>query len=212
MAEVIYLLTNLSMPGYVKIGRTTDSVQARMSNLSAASGVPLPFECYFAAEVKDSLKLEKTLHQLFADTRVNPKREFFEVDPEKVVLAIGIGDFTDVTPGNPVAEPEEALALEQAKARRKNIKLSAIGIFPGAVLNFSRDENIHATVVDGNKVLYQGEALSLSAAALKVLHSLDYKTQAASGSEYWIFEDELLDERRKRLVAKQFDAPAEPDA
>ncbi|MFM6999656.1 MAG: GIY-YIG nuclease family protein [Limnohabitans sp.] len=196
MPEIVYVLTKISMPGYVKIGRTTDSVQNRMANLSSSSGVPLPFECYFAAEVKDCSKLEKILHQLFADARVNPKREFFEVDPEKVVLAISIGEFQEVTPGIMAIEPEEKLALEQAQARRKKIKLAAIDIHPGSVLNFSRDESIIATVIDGNKVLYEGESLSLSGAAIKALQRLGYKTLTASGSEYWIYEEELLDERR----------------
>ena len=212
MPEIVYLLTNEAMPGLVKIGRTSDTVEARISSLSTASGVPLPFECYFAAEVKDCVKLEKTLHQLFSETRLNPKREFFNVDPEKVVLAIGIGDFKEVTPGYTPVDQEEKAALEKAKARRPRIKLDALGILPGAILSFSRDENITAMVVEGGKVRYQGQNMSLSAAALAVLHSLGYQTPAASGSEYWIFEEELLDERRKRMEAEQFNAAPGEDA
>ena len=212
MPEIIYLLTNEAMPGLVKIGRTSDTVEARISNLSAVSGVPLSFECYFAATVNDSAKLEKILHQLFSEARVNPKREFFNVDPEKVVLAIGIGDFTEVTLGYSPLDQEEKQALDKAKARRPRIKLDALGINPGATLSFSRDENITVTVIDGGKVQYQNQPMSLSAAALSALHSLGYKTPAASGSEYWIFEEELLDERRRRLESKQFDAAPNTDA
>lgn len=79
MAQIVYVLTNEAMPNIVEIGRTTDSVESRVSSLSGHSGVPLPFECYFAAEVQDCVKLEKTLHQLFAEYRLNPKREFFKV-------------------------------------------------------------------------------------------------------------------------------------
>jgi hypothetical protein len=88
------------MPGLVKIGMTGDTVEARLTALSAATGVPLPFECHFAAEVADATRVEKTLHQLFAEVRINPKREFFRLDPEKVVLAISIGPFKEVTPGS----------------------------------------------------------------------------------------------------------------
>lgn len=60
MPEIIYILTNEAMPGLVKIGLTNnESVEARLTSLSAPSGVPLPFECYFAAEVQDAAKLEK---------------------------------------------------------------------------------------------------------------------------------------------------------
>ena len=167
--------------------------------------MPLPFECYFAAEVKDATRLEKTLHQLFAESRINPKREFFRLDPEKVVLAISIGDFKEMTPGIAQVEPEEQEALDKMKARRPRIRLDAIGIKPGDVVVFSRDESITATVAPEGKLLFEGEMLSPSAAALKALHRLGYKTPAASGSEHWMFEGELLDERRRRLEVEQYE-------
>src|ERR1700692_3233785 len=101
MSDIIYILTNEAMPGLVKIGLTTDSIESRITQLSANTGVPLPCECYFAAEVKDCAKIEKTLHQLFSENRINPKREFFKIDPEKVVLAISIGEFREITLGSP---------------------------------------------------------------------------------------------------------------
>lgn len=205
MPRIIYVLTNEAMPDLVKIGFTDSDVETRMTDLSRASGVPLPFECYFAAEVNDATKLEKTLHQLFAETRVNPKREFFRVDPEKVVLAISIGEFKEVTPGSADVDKEEKEALEKVKARRPRIKLEAIDILPGAVLNFSRDESVTATVLEGGKVNFEGEVMSPSAAALKALHRMGYQTPTASGSEYWMFDGELLDERRRRLETEQFD-------
>lgn len=205
MAEIVYVMTNECMPGIVKIGLTSDSVESRLTQLSSSTAVPLPFECYFAAKVQDSAKLEKKLHQLFTEYRVNPKREFFRVDPEKVVLAISIGEFEEITPGQAHVEKEEKDALEKAKIRRPRIKLAAIGIRPGDELVFSRDENIKAIVAENNKVEFEGEVLSLSTAALKVLHRMGYKTPTTSGSDHWMFEDELLDERRRRLEAEHFD-------
>jgi hypothetical protein len=76
-------------------------------------------------------------------------------------------------------------------------------------LTLSRDDSVTATVADGGKVLYQTELLSLSAAALKALHKMGYTTPTASGSDYWMYDGELLDERRKRLEAKQFNEDAE---
>lgn len=206
MANIVYVLTNEAMPGLVKIGLTADCVETRISQLSTHSGVPLPFECYFAAEVNDCAKLEKTLHQLFSDNRINPKREFFKIDPEKVVLAISIGEFKEITPGVVQIEKEEQQALDKAKARRPRLRLDALGIGPGDVLTLSRDNDIKAIVVADGKVDYKGEILSLSAAALKGLHSLGYKTSSASGSDYWVFDGELLDERRRRLEAETFES------
>ena len=153
MTEIVYVLTNEAIPGIVKIGLTNDTVESRLSALNYHTGVPLPFECYFAAEVESCSRVEKILHQLFSDARINPKREFFRIDPEKVVLAVSIGNFRDVTPGTMIADVDDKEALEKEKARRPRIKLSALGINPGAKLTFSRDEKITAEVTDDNKVI-----------------------------------------------------------
>ncbi len=205
MPNIVYVLTNEGMPDLVKIGLTTNSVEERLSQLSSHSGVPFPFECYFAAEVDDCVKLEKILHSLFAEARVNPKREFFKLDPEKVVLALSIGNFKEVMVGDSQVEPDQKAALDKAKARRPRLKLSALDIVPGDILVLSRDEEITAQVVEDGNVLFAGETMSLSAAALQALHSLGYTTPAASVPGYWMFEGELLDERRRRMEAAQFD-------
>ena len=200
MADIIYVLTNEAIPGMVKIGCTHgESVEDRIAQLSASTAVPLPFECHFAAEVENCAVLETKLHQLFADHRVNPRREFFKVAPERVMLAISIGPFTPVAIGKTKIEKDEREALERTKARRPRISLKAIGIQKGDVLTCSRDETITAAVVDGDRVEYEGETLSLSAAALKALKRLGYATTSVSGSEYWMIDGELLDERRQRI-------------
>jgi hypothetical protein len=63
MAEIVYVLTNEAMEGLVKIGRTTTSVEQRIRELDNTS-VPLPFQCFYAGEVKDSAFVESRLHRL----------------------------------------------------------------------------------------------------------------------------------------------------
>lgn len=121
------------------------------------------------------------------------------------MLAISIGEFKEVTPGFADVGKEEQEALEKVKARRPRLILEAIGILPGAVLSFSRDESVTATVLEGGRLDFEGEVLSPSAAALKALYRMGYQTPTASGSEYWMFEGELLDERRRRIEAERFD-------
>jgi hypothetical protein len=209
---VLYVLTNPFMPGLVKIGCTTGPVEDRIKGLSSATGVPVAFQCHFAAQVDDMAAKEKTLHQLFSDKRVNPNREFFQVPPEKVVLAIRMGSFSEVTPGKVDIPKEEEQALEKAEEaetkRRSRINLEAIGVKPGAVLTLSRDEEIHATVVSGNRVEYEGQIMSLSASALAALHKLGYKSGAASGSDYWMYEGKSLDEIR---IAKETEQESTAD-
>ncbi len=98
---------------------------------------------------------------------------------------------------------EDQRALEQAethKVRRSNLRLAAIGISAGAVLSFSRDELSTATVVENDKVRFEGEIMSLSASALKVLPRLGSNMQAASGPDYLMYEGKAPDEIR---VAKE---------
>lgn len=42
MSEIVYVLSNEAMPGYVKVGRTTTSLEQRVRELSRSTSVPLP--------------------------------------------------------------------------------------------------------------------------------------------------------------------------
>jgi hypothetical protein len=50
MAEIVYVLTNESMEGMVKIGRTSTGVEQRIRELDNTS-LPLPFRCFYAADL-----------------------------------------------------------------------------------------------------------------------------------------------------------------
>ena len=51
MPNIVYVLTNPAMPGFVKIGMTDkNDVQIRMRELYG-TGLPLPFECFVAREI-----------------------------------------------------------------------------------------------------------------------------------------------------------------
>ena len=80
MVGIVYLLTNEAMPGLVKIGKTTnDDAQVRMDQLYNTS-VPVPFTCELALQVENPGKVEQALHKVFHPSRVNPRREFFEIE------------------------------------------------------------------------------------------------------------------------------------
>jgi hypothetical protein len=150
---IIYVFTNEAMPELVKIGFTTnESVEDRLSQLSTHAGVPMPFECFFAAEVDDVENKEKLLHSLFDDRRINKRREFFRIEPEKAVTALRLCDYTDKTPGPVAMEAEDKKAIDAEKGRRSRINLSKLGIREGDTLTFSRDENLHAIVKANNKI------------------------------------------------------------
>lgn len=76
MSGFVYLLTNRSMPGLVKIGHTTRASGDRIAELSKATGVPTPFELVFDQFVADSAQAERLIHESLAAYRVAANREF----------------------------------------------------------------------------------------------------------------------------------------
>jgi hypothetical protein len=86
-AGYIYLLINRSMPGLVKVGRTTRAPATRVAELSAATGVPAPFELVYDILVPDAARAESILHDALTSRgfRTSPSREFFEVPIHEVV-------------------------------------------------------------------------------------------------------------------------------
>lgn len=195
---IVYLLTNEAMPGYVKIGKTTTSVEQRILELSRSSAVPLPFECYYAARVRDMSKVEEACHDAFGGHRINPRREFFSIAPERVVAILKLLALEEVTPSRNagVEFKEDAIAIDIARKKRAAFNFTMVNIPAGAELRFIRNESITCSVASDQKhVEFGGETLSLSAAAQKALRS---KWQV-QGPAYWTYGGEILDELRTRL-------------
>lgn len=76
MKGYVYILTNPSMPGIVKIGRTSRSVDGRAAELYQ-TGVPLPFVVETQVFSPDCVSLERSVHDDMAKLRLNGGREFF---------------------------------------------------------------------------------------------------------------------------------------
>ena len=128
MTEIVYVVTNPAMPGYVKIGRTfRNDVEQRLKELSNATGVPMPFKCLYAAEVDDAAKVEQAFHDAFDCDRPNPKREFFTTDPKRIIsLLKGIAK-SDVTPAtqemiDQIVSPENKEVQTNAATKTNNTK------------------------------------------------------------------------------------------
>lgn len=78
----VYILKNPSMPGLLKIGKTTRSVQQRANELWQ-TGVPTPFAVVAEVLSPDCHELERSVHQMLHDVRVSEMREFFSVSEEQ---------------------------------------------------------------------------------------------------------------------------------
>lgn len=200
MNEIIYILTNEAMPGYVKIGFTNGLLDERLRQLDRTN-IPLPFEVYYACEVDSASNDEQWLHSIFSDMRVRVNREFFKMDPERAVIVlrrIQKKEIKIVTPITSVTATEQKEIAEQKEIRsRFDFKRFEIPI--GTDIYYSRDASIKAKVLAGNYIEYDGNQSSLSSVAQKLL---GYKTPVA-GTLYWMYEGETLNERKKRLDSKQ---------
>lgn len=200
MTEIIYILINEAMPGYVKIGKTSTSLEQRIKELSSSTSIPIPFTCFYACTVNNSTFVEHQLHDAFDNHRINPKREFFQIAPERVVAALKLAEIENITPKKDIVDnKEDQKALNEARDRRPPFRFDMVGIPPGSEIIFSRDENIKARVIDNRFIELNGETTRLSVSAQKLLN-YDYMPQ---GTAYWTYEGETLDERRKRIEGEE---------
>lgn len=202
MDEIVYVLVNEAMPGYVKVGRTTD-LEQRIKDLNSPSSVPLPFTCFYACTVKNAGFVEHQLHDAFDDNRINPKREFFRIAPERVVSALKLAGIADVTPKKDLIENhEDRKALNEALEKRGRFNFKMVEIPLGAEIYFSRDESKKAKVINLNSaksIEFNGKITSLSLSAQEIL-GYHY---GVAGTDYWMYDGETLDERRRRMESEE---------
>ena len=186
---IVYILTNAAMPGYVKIGLTRNNDVALRVRQLDTTGVPLPFEVYFAANVPDCNTLERTLHFVFGEGRARKNREFFKINPDlaKAIIELVATDPIEYSDEEQAIDVGERQEIETAKKRREVRTFSVLGLQPGAMLTFTKDSSITCTVIGNRKVIFEGEEMSPSAAALKAVHSLGYTWPAVSGMAYWAY-------------------------
>src|SRR5208283_3517300 len=83
--DAVYVLTNKAMPNLVKIGFTSQAdVKKRVDGLYTTE-VPFPFKIEWACRIKNAKEAEKALHRAFKHNRVNPSREFFDIEPDQAI-------------------------------------------------------------------------------------------------------------------------------
>lgn len=194
---IVYLLTNTYMPGLVKIGMTTKKeIDQRMRELYT-TGVPAPFECQFACQVKksDCAKIEKALHTAFSPSRVNPNREFFRIQVEQAKAILELFHHEDVTE-EVTAEIENDLTEEDKAASRKGqmhrpaLNFMQMGMQKGDILHWREDNEVTCSIYTERSVLFEGKEVALSALTRDLK---GYKYYVAPGS-YWLYKGRLLSE------------------
>jgi T5orf172 domain len=191
---IVYIFTNEAMAGFVKIGLTqSNDVAARLAQLDTTA-VPLPFQCHFAARVPDCRKLERTLHFVFGEKRARLRREFFKVDPDLVKAIIELVAISVVTPSEREQgiTQTEKLAIAETKKRAENLTFDLIGLKPGIILTFAKDPSVTCEIVSNRKVLFEGQEVFLSRAALIAVNKMGYDWPSVRGWDYWLYNGQRL--------------------
>lgn len=189
--QTVYVLTNPSMPGLVKIGYTADEDANRRIGQLYTTGVPVPFKLEFACRVPNALEVERALHLAFGPHRINPGREFFRIEPEQAIVILKLLHVQDATT-EVAAQPNEVPRVdteagEQLRKRRPNLNFTEMGIPMGAELISIYDDSA-AIVCGPRKVRYQGEETSLTAAT-KFILQVEY---AVNPGPFWTYNGKTI--------------------
>ena len=194
----VYILKNEAMPGMYKIGVTgRDELDARIDELySGKTNIPLPFECVFACRVKDYKTVEKIIHNAFMDSRVNPNREFFTIDPDRVIPLLKHLQIDDITIDikNKIDKQIDNNDLESIKnvvKKRPKFNFFEKGITLGSKIVFYDPENqAEAEVIGEKSVSYNGNVYRLTTLTSELLN-INYNVRPM---HYWLFNGKLLTE------------------
>ena len=201
---IVYVLSNVAMPGYIKIGYTSGNsardVEDRMRQLDS-TGVPRSFDCEYAALVSNCSQVEKAIHTAFGDFRVRQNREFFEgVEPFRVKAILQLLAIEEVTPNGHRYQKAEYefrdLESEQPIRRRESFTFSMVDVPKGASLEWGDDPEIKCQVAnDSTGVTFDGEYYTLTSLASK----LKQWKHTPFAVRYWLYQGETLLQRRDRL-------------
>lgn len=191
----IYILTNLYMPGLIKIGKTTqEDVRIRVDQLyNGNTSVPWKFEIAYAVKGDDITAVENALHTAFDTDRVNSRREFFAMDIERVKAVLKLLAKEDVTvevlrePDPVETEPVDPGIRERITRRRPPLNFHEMGITDGSELQYLHGD-ARATVIGEKRVVYNNEEYSLTKLTQKLM-GLDYSVQPTT---HWAYNGRNL--------------------
>jgi hypothetical protein len=194
----VYILTNDSMPGIIKIGITDqESIEDRIKSLDNTS-IPKPFRFYFAIETEKYKEIEKLMHNAFSDYRIRNNREFFEMDPERAVAALKISNAPEIKFNNEMID-EEGIIIDEniQKKSKKRFSFSYVDIPIGSELIYTRDENVKCKVISDNEVEYNNKNYYLSRLEDELLTQNGYNWKGVTGPLYFMYNEKTLSELKK---------------
>lgn len=87
--NIVYIMSNPTYSGLLKIGSTRGPVEERRKQLSSASGVPSPFKIEWILKLDgNELQLENEIHHYLEHKRSYMNREFFDISLSEAIAAV----------------------------------------------------------------------------------------------------------------------------
>jgi len=86
----VYVLSNPTQPGLLKIGYTKNLPEKRAKQISSATGVALPYKVEWAYQCFNGEMVEREVHHKLKAQRVNNSKEFFQISLEEAKQTINL--------------------------------------------------------------------------------------------------------------------------
>ena len=206
----VYIFINEWMPKLVKIGITED-LEKRLKESAGSGGsgtfIPCAFSCYYAIKSDQNDKLEKFLHNIYDNFRVNNKREFFEISPSQAKNALqglvspGVAtEIGDKEAEKITAKVNKELTDEGEQAilrRRPRTTFKMLGIEKGSGIIYKGDNTITCmTANEENNVEFNGVVRTISNVSSELTGS------SSNGFENFLYDGKVLGDIRRELEAE----------
>ena len=138
----VYVLTNDSMPGLVKIGYTSRLTEDRAQDLYQTN-IPEPYKIAYRTTTSWYREVESRVHVLLNEYRINASREFFRISVDKAINAVRLALIETAS-----IDSWKGLKHTFATGDRAALTLKAGQIF--VVINY---ESCHDVMADNAKVI-----------------------------------------------------------
>ncbi len=207
---IVYILTNPSMPDWVKIGYTDkDDMKDRLNSMNKLTEIPLSFRVYAILRTDDPQAVEQSIHKIMDS--INPSiralekrlkgrdrvREFFLISAERAFSVLQeIAKIKNIKEELIIVTPshDELLEEEIVRERRGRITFNQLKVPIGTELYFIKDDTVKCkTTNNRNTVEFKNDERTLSNLASELL---GYN---ANGYRYFLFDGESLSDRRIRM-------------
>lgn len=208
----VYILTNeWFKEDCVKIGKSSRDVDVRANDLYT-TGVPVPFEIYALLNTESYERAEKMIHNMLEPLgfRINPKREFFQVTPDKALgILLGAAHAFDDAEVFKYEDGEKVQVFpsqinQTSKNRHKPpFRFSMIDLGKDDEITFT-PTGITVKICSDKKITYEGRDYTTSEfTRIFMPENMQNNSGAYQGPKYFSYKGKTLDEWRKEFESEE---------